>query len=102
MPVTDGGVVLYVSRFRKIKDTPKGVWLEYYDRQRFVLLTARKKFAHPTIEEAKESFRARKHRQISILRGQLRRVEKALAELDRPHTLLRGGWPLDEELQSTL
>jgi len=45
---------------------------------RFVLSTAKKKFACETIELAKESFIARKNRQLSILKRQIRDVEEAL------------------------
>ena len=40
--------------------------------------TSRKRFAYPTKEQAKESFAARKRRQIVILKFQLRNAEFAL------------------------
>lgn len=80
-----------LEKYKVIKYTPKGVWiaLEDYipyddeitqDKQytKFVLLTAKKKFACPTIEEALESFKARKKRQIKILNEQLDRAKRAL------------------------
>lgn len=54
-----------------IKRTPKGAWIDIYGKKRFVLLTARKKFACDTREDAIRSFIARKERQIRILNRQL-------------------------------
>ena len=73
--------------------TPKGVWLERhwggdYDprdvgfwrsRQRFVLNDAYKKYAHPTLEEAKISFIARKNKQIRIYNKRIEHAERAIA-----------------------
>lgn len=58
--------------------TPKGAWLA----NRFVLLTARKRWACNTEQEALESFKARKARQIKILTTQLSRAKADLALLD--------------------
>lgn len=55
------------------KRTPKGAWI--YDR--FVLLTARKKYACETLEEAVESFLARKTRQASIYQHRLNDAKRA-------------------------
>jgi hypothetical protein len=62
--------------------TRKGVWLGWGSRERFVLRDAGKRFACPTIEEAKESFRARKRKQARIYRNRLRDAEDALAMID--------------------
>ncbi|KVP65669.1 hypothetical protein WJ96_04695 [Burkholderia ubonensis] len=66
------------------KVTPKGVWLSsgFGGSNRFVLLGARKRFAHPTKEEALESLMARKARQIRILEKQLEyaRTARVMAE----------------------
>ena len=55
--------------------TPKGAWV----CNRFVLLTATKRWACPTEEEALESFMARKRKQIRILSIQLARAQADLA-----------------------
>ena len=60
------------------KHTPKGVWLGWSAPGRFVLTSARKRYACPTAEEAKESFIARKKRQASIYRARLRDAEEAI------------------------
>ena len=72
-------VTLYCKEYRIIKETPRGHWVEIgFSSKRFVLKDARKRFACSTKEEALESFRARKRRQIGILRHQLRLAEAAL------------------------
>lgn len=55
--------------------TPKGAWVV----GRFVLLTATKRWACPTEEEALESFIARKRKQIRILSTHLSRAQADLA-----------------------
>jgi hypothetical protein len=74
----DASVQLYVVPHRVVRHTPKGVWLEAYGREKFVLREARKKWAHPTKKGAMVSFRKRKARQVVILRAQLQRAERAL------------------------
>jgi hypothetical protein len=71
-----------------LRRTPKGVWIDVgpqcfgYAHPRFVLLSARKRFACASIEEARESFRARKRRQASIYEARARRARQALALLE--------------------
>ena len=64
------------------KVTAAGIWIDYWTGPKFVLLTAHKKFACLSLEEAKKSFKARKKRQISILCNQLHRAEEALKMVD--------------------
>lgn len=64
--------------------TPKGARLQF---GKFVLLSARKKFACETIEEARESFLARTARHEALLRTQLAHIHAARAWLDA------NGWP---------
>jgi hypothetical protein len=76
--------------YKILKTTLKGIWVvpDWYTPRgdftedkmlaRFVLLSAKKKFACYSKEEALESFQTRKKRQIKILKGQLDRAEKAL------------------------
>lgn len=61
--------------------TCRGAWIDVYGEKKFVNLTARKKFACETIEDARESFRQRKRRQIGILSAQLKQAEQYLALL---------------------
>lgn len=66
-----GGVSLYRSEFDAVKKTPCGVWLVFrggwQPKRRFVLLNSRKKYAHPDIDSALQSFIARKNLQLRIL-----------------------------------
>ena len=64
------------------KRTPKGAWIKYGFDKKFVLLTARKKYACLTSEEALESFKARKQRQIAILDNNIRNAKRALQLAD--------------------
>ena len=73
-----GRVYVSVHEYRVVKVTPHGVRL---DNGRFVLRDARKRFACPTIEEAVESFMARKSRQMGILHRQIEQIEEAIAML---------------------
>ena len=75
---TEYRLSLIEEQFRVVKETAKGVWLDVYGRQRFVLQAARKRFACPTRAEALESYRARKRRQVGLLRTRLKLVELAL------------------------
>jgi hypothetical protein len=70
---------LKINWYRVTKRTPKGAWIE---GDKFVLLSARKKYACETIEEAIESFRQRKKRQIKLLETQLRKAKEDLSLAD--------------------
>jgi len=70
--------------YEVLKHTEHGVWILYYgnpNARKFVLSTARKKFAHPTIEAAKESFVARKTKQIKIYTSRINQIKDALLAL---------------------
>ena len=78
-PMGLGRVVLELDCIPLIKETPKGVWVGHSPcTKRFVLKAAKKHYACSTEQEAKESFIARKKRQIRILKSQLRNAEEAL------------------------
>ncbi len=86
-PCGDGKIGIRLREFKVIKQTPKGVWViwrsgifsDSYEDKRFILRDARKRYACPTKEEAAESYRARKERQVRMLKAQLRDAERALA-----------------------
>lgn len=80
--------------FPVIRHTPKGVWLDisewgYWDRdfqpERFVLSSARRRFACPTPEEAVQSLQARTARRIKHLETSLRRARVTLEWLGERH-----------------
>lgn len=79
-PVGHGRPYLSILDFPVLAHTPKGVWLEAYGARRFVLLESHKRFACPTIDEAVESWRARKRRQATILRAQLAHVAEVMGD----------------------
>lgn len=72
-------------KFEVLKHTSKGVWLREHPMvmPKFVLRDARKRFACPTIEEALESFIARKTKQASIYRNRMVKAEWCIAEATR-------------------
>jgi hypothetical protein len=73
-----------IMEFNVVKETSKGVWIETslgLLGKRFVLHDARKKYAHPTMELAKESFIARKKKQMKIYNAKLKDVKHALLQV---------------------
>jgi hypothetical protein len=79
-PMGNGRPFLTVREFTVHKETPCGVWLDDgYGNQRHVLYQSRKRFACPTLEEAWESWRARKRKHLRLLEAQVRHVHEALA-----------------------
>lgn len=76
---------LFLSEYDVVKRTPKGVWIgteclsgQKPRLEKFILLTAYKKWGCLTKEEALESFKARKKKQIKMLNAQLAQAQKAL------------------------
>lgn len=81
----DEGPSVYLEEFDMIKETPCGWWIQPAgdiwrggDYKRWVSKTARKRYAYPTKKEALTSFKAKKVRQISILRAHLCGAEHEL------------------------
>lgn len=73
-------VVLY--SFPILKETPRGVWIGHYGKQKFVLAgNDGKRFGYSTREAALTSFRKRKTRQIGFLSVQLDNVKFALTSV---------------------
>lgn len=68
------------------KRTPKGVWLGsgYGTDRRFLKLGTRKQYACATQEEALASFKARKSKQLSILKSQHDHVVSVLKLIESP------------------
>ena len=82
-----------VFRYPVLSRTSKGVWIEYHGTQRFVLNESRKRFACSTLEQAKESFLARKARQKQILSLQLEDVDKAIESISTAIDLFLQAYP---------
>jgi len=80
--VTTIGVIVYCTVLYLIKETPKGYWIGYMDYNDkptcWVSKTAKKRYAYPTKQEAWDSFKARKARQVNILTKKLDIAKQAL------------------------
>lgn len=82
---TGGRMTGYVTfdTFPVRRRTPKGVWItDHIYRDRFVLLSGVKRYAYPTKEEALESFRRRKQRELLLLKNRIERVSFQLERAD--------------------
>ena len=75
------GIRLQMMDYAVTKETPKGFWIALWPK-RWVSKTSRKRFAHPTRDEAIVAFRFRKKRQLEILTERLNSAKRALALLD--------------------
>lgn len=82
-PCGPGRLAVELRKYKVLRSTPKGVWLDVYTVQRFVLKDANKRFACPTEAEAMDSFIARKKAQLRILNAQGDRVAIALVVAHR-------------------
>lgn len=70
---------IVLHKYKIVKETPCGVWIEQYFRHnKFVLSNSHKRFAFPTIKEASESFRRRKEKYVSLCKHDLEYAERSL------------------------
>lgn len=75
---------LLLEDYEVVKKTPRGCWIRptYWVppsyKNKFILDTSQKKFAWPTLEEAKTSFLKRKTRQQLLLQTQLEIVNRVI------------------------
>lgn len=72
------GVRVGMESFMVVKETKCGYWIEAWGGAKWVSRSGRKRYAHPTKEEAIESFRARKNRHILILKLKIEEIQRAL------------------------
>lgn len=83
---------LYLDSYPVIKSTPCGCWIDLgWGRKKFVNLNAQRKWAHESLDDAMQSFVARKNRQVLILRHQLVKAEAALCLQAKDSQRLRMG-----------
>ena len=83
-PTSASTVRLEVRKYKVIKHTPKGVWIEEnWVHKRFILNDSRKKWAYATKEEAARSFFRRKKSQVKLLSRQLQQAELALVGAEK-------------------
>jgi len=85
--LTDGGQYVYCNEYRIDRETPKGYWIE--NETKWVSSNGKRRWAYPTIEEAWESFVARKTRQVMILQRQLSYAEDLLSMTKREQATTR-------------
>ena len=79
---TDHCGVVLKSSYHVTKRTPCGAWIYMSaGKKKFILNTAKKRFAIADLEEAKASFLARKRRQLGILRAQIAGIETAVTAI---------------------
>jgi hypothetical protein len=72
----NSGDVIYLDTFRIIKETAKGVWINHWGKEKFVLAgDDGKRLGYRTKEAALNSFRKRKARQLRILNAQIQNVQ---------------------------
>lgn len=75
---------LSLETFAVLKETAKGYWIAYTScHRKWVSKSSKKRFAHPTADEAWNSFKKRKEAQMRIYREKLRRAQVAYS-LPRP------------------
>lgn len=76
----DGNIKLTAYHYPIVKRTRCGVWIELWrgGKRKFVNLERIKKWASPTMEEARDAFYRRKSRQMTILSRQFDLCERVL------------------------
>lgn len=74
----DSRTHLFYTPYYVERHTAKGVFVHYGLKQKFVLLSGRKRFAFPTQEEARESFVQRKLAHIRHLKAALDWAQREL------------------------
>ena len=92
-PVGQGSVGLNHYRYKVVKTTAKGVWLDVggfnldKESRKFVLFDSKRQWASPTFEQAKEKFVRRKQKQIAILQREIDDIRRALEAVEtfKPH-----------------
>jgi hypothetical protein len=84
-------VQINYHKFKILRETPKCYVIREWagGKEKYVLKNAKKRFAYPTREEAKEGFIARKSRQIRLLNGQLDHAETAMKKV-KGESLVKG------------
>lgn len=89
----DKTLIIKATRFQVLLKNPSGVRLKVGDGVKFVSFNQKKKFAHPSLEQAFKSFIKRKENQLQILGHQVRRAQLAkqkMEELDIESGVIEG------------
>jgi hypothetical protein len=88
-PTQDENIDVYLHEYDVTKETKCGAWIDvdHGTKRKFVNTTCVKQFAYKSLEDAKQNFISRKHRQIQILRSQIKTAEVSLAAIESDFTL---------------
>lgn len=78
-----GSMHIVLRKFPVLKRTPKGVWIDVWGTKKFVLESARKRYATASLTSAKESFIARKERQLGIHESRAACAREALRKAEK-------------------
>ncbi len=76
---TPSTLTVHLRKYKVLKITPKGAWVHLgpFSGKRFVRRDVTRRFACPTVEEALESFKARKAKQARIYRKRADDADRA-------------------------
>lgn len=80
------GLTLTITAWPVLKRTPKGAWIDMWDKRKFICFNWNKQFACETPGRALQAYRARRRRQIGILEAQLRQARLGLMIANGPVT----------------
>lgn len=90
-----GTVKVELHTYKVLRHTERGCWIAlmfdategitFTGAERFMLRTARRRFACPTPDEARKSFIARKRRQASLCKLQMERALWAISQIENHH-----------------
>jgi hypothetical protein len=94
------GVQVVERKFKVVRTTECGYWVDEHGKERWVPKATKKRFAYPTQQEAMTNFKARKRRQLEILEAEAHQVRVALHWVDpageyAPRAFRRGSLWLD-------
>lgn len=93
-----GTVKVELHTYKVLRHTERGCWIAlmfdttdstnsgiFTGAERFMLRTARRRFACPTPDEARKSFIARKRRQAILCKLQMERALWAISQIENQH-----------------
>lgn len=79
-----GRSVIEIMEIPVIKRTHCGAWVGYSEHdKKFINLNWNKRYALPTIDEARDSYRARKRREIALMEGRATLARRALEQAEK-------------------
>ena len=91
----DTDIYISYDEYVVLRETPKGVWLSVYGKEKFVLNGDGRRYAHPTKEAALASYRIRKQRQVQHLARQHDHAKACMGAADKltpEMAMSRGGF----------